>query len=154
LLCFHSVVRSTNASELVNMTTIAGIASSDPVNMTIAGSIASSDPVNMTIAGIASSYPDTFSTLVSLLQSAGLVDTLSGAGPFTVFAPTNDAFDTVGEEMLKKLANNSDLLFAVLTYHVVPGLIPLKDLSVGGVNTFDGRFATISSLYPPHDQWR
>jgi transforming growth factor-beta-induced protein len=105
-----------------------------------------------TIAGIliASSESDTFSTLVSLLRSAGLVDILNSAGPLTVFAPTNDAFDMVGEEMLKKLANNSDLLFAVLTYHVVPGLIPLNDLSLGDLlHTFDGRFATISSVDPP-----
>ncbi|MBX3097457.1 MAG: fasciclin domain-containing protein [Fimbriimonadaceae bacterium] len=73
-----------------------------------------------TIVGIAAGN-ENFSTLVSLVQSAGLVDVLNSDGPFTVFAPTNDAFAKVPEATLKALANDKEALRAVLLYHVVPG---------------------------------
>jgi phosphate binding protein len=72
-----------------------------------------------------------FSTLVELVTAAGLVDALSGEGPFTVFAPTNDAFAAVPESVLAFLAANPDALTAVLTYHVVPGKVMSTDLSDG-----------------------
>ncbi|MEN0001240.1 MAG: fasciclin domain-containing protein [Pseudomonadota bacterium] len=71
-----------------------------------------------------------FETLVAAVQAAGLVDTLKGEGPFTVFAPTDDAFAEIGstvEELLKP--ENIDTLTAVLTYHVVPGKVMSTDLS-------------------------
>ncbi|MEL6203208.1 MAG: fasciclin domain-containing protein [Pseudomonadota bacterium] len=71
-----------------------------------------------------------FETLVAAVQAAGLVDTLKGDGPFTVFAPTDDAFAEIGstvEELLKP--ENIDTLTAVLTYHVVPGKVMSTDLS-------------------------
>jgi uncharacterized surface protein with fasciclin (FAS1) repeats len=66
---------------------------------------------------------ENFSTLVTALQTAELVDALSGDGPFTVFAPTNDAFAAVGEETLNSLLQpeNRDQLTSILTYHVVAG---------------------------------
>ncbi|TCK99762.1 putative surface protein with fasciclin (FAS1) repeats [Shimia isoporae] len=72
-----------------------------------------------------------FTTLVAAVQAAGLVDTLKGDGPFTVFAPTDEAFAALPEgtvEMLLK-PENKDQLIAVLTYHVVPGKVMSGDLS-------------------------
>lgn len=76
------------------------------------------------IVEIAASNPD-FSTLVAALDAAGLVATLKGPGPFTVFAPTNAAFDALAPGTLDSLLlpENRARLTDVLTYHVVPGLI-------------------------------
>lgn len=71
-----------------------------------------------------------FETLVAAVQAAGLVDTLKGEGPFTVFAPTDDAFAALGstvEDLLKP--ENKDQLTAILTYHVVPGKVMSTDLT-------------------------
>merc|ERR1719184_318346 len=62
-----------------------------------------------------------FSTLLAAVQAAGLAGTLSGDGPFTVFAPTNDAFAKIPEETLNGLLADKDALTAVLLRHVVPG---------------------------------
>lgn len=73
-----------------------------------------------------------FSILVEAVTAAGLVDTLNGPGPFTVFAPTNDAFVALlGELNLTKeaLLANTALLTSVLTYHVVPGALRAKDVA-------------------------
>ena len=64
-----------------------------------------------------------FKTLVAAVQAAGLVDTLSGEGPFTVFAPTDEAFAKLPEMSLTGLMNNKEMLTKVLTYHVVPGKV-------------------------------
>ncbi len=72
-----------------------------------------------------------FSTLVAAVQAAGLVDTLSGEGPFTVFAPTDEAFAKLPagtvEDLLKP--ENKDKLVSILTYHVVPGKVMSSDLA-------------------------
>ena len=72
-----------------------------------------------------------FETLVAAVQAAGLVDTLKGDGPFTVFAPTDEAFAALPagtvEDLLKP--ENIDTLTAILTYHVVPGKVMSGDLS-------------------------
>ncbi|PRY23120.1 putative surface protein with fasciclin (FAS1) repeats [Aliiruegeria haliotis] len=72
-----------------------------------------------------------FNTLVAAVQAAGLVDTLKGEGPFTVFAPTDDAFAALPEGTVEDLLKpeNKDQLTAVLTYHVVPGKVMSGDLS-------------------------
>ena len=62
-----------------------------------------------------------FKTLVAAVQAAGLVDTLKGPGPFTVFAPTDAAFAKLDPATVEALKTNSDLLTSILTYHVVPG---------------------------------
>ena len=70
-----------------------------------------------------------FNTLVAAVQAGGLVDTLKGEGPFTVFAPTDEAFAALGmtvDDLLKP--ENKDKLVAVLTYHVVPGKVMSTDL--------------------------
>ena len=61
-----------------------------------------------------------FKTLISVVQAAGLVDTLKGTGPFTVFAPTDDAFAKIPKDQIAALLANKTQLTAVLTYHVVP----------------------------------
>jgi uncharacterized surface protein with fasciclin (FAS1) repeats len=74
-----------------------------------------------------------FATLVAAVQAAGLVDTLKGEGPFTVFAPTDAAFAALPagtvEDLLKP--ENKDKLVAILTYHVVPGKVMSTDLTEG-----------------------
>ncbi|MCX7414396.1 MAG: fasciclin domain-containing protein [Planctomycetia bacterium] len=73
---------------------------------------------------------ESFSTLVAAIKAAGLAETLSGSGPFTVFAPTNEAFKKLPagtvEDLLKP--ENKAKLVAILTYHVVPGTVKAKDV--------------------------
>lgn len=91
------------------------------------------------IVEVASGAPE-LSTLVTAITAAGLAETLSGPGPFTVFAPTNDAFDALPEGVLDKLVKpeNKDALTQVLTYHVVPASVPAADVTAGKVATVEG----------------
>ncbi|RJF71111.1 fasciclin domain-containing protein [Deinococcus cavernae] len=79
-------------------------------------------PGRTTIAGIVANDPN-FSTLLSAVQAAGLVDTLNSAGPYTVFAPTNAAFAKVPQDQLNALLNDRAKLRDLLLYHVVPGRV-------------------------------
>jgi uncharacterized surface protein with fasciclin (FAS1) repeats len=90
-----------------------------------AASMASSS----TIVETAAASPD-FTTLVAAVQAAGLADTLSGPGPFTVFAPTNAAFDRLPEGTVATLVRpeNKAMLQSILTYHVVAGRVGSADL--------------------------
>ena len=73
---------------------------------------------------------ETFSTLVSAVTAAGLGETLSGDGPFTVFAPTNDAFAKIPEATLTELTtNDTETLGNILTYHVVEGNVDAATLT-------------------------
>ncbi len=72
-----------------------------------------------------------FSTLVELVTAAGLVDALSGEGPFTVFAPTNAAFAELPEAVVNYVVSNPDVLTSILTYHVVAGKVMSTDLMDG-----------------------
>jgi uncharacterized surface protein with fasciclin (FAS1) repeats len=92
-----------------------------------------------TIVDVAAGAPQ-FSTLVAAVKAAGLVDTLSGAGPFTVFAPTNDAFAKLPAGTVDTLLKpeNRSKLRAVLLYHVVAGTIKSSDLKDGDVKTANG----------------
>jgi len=76
---------------------------------------------------------ESLSTLVAAVKAADLVATLKGDGPFTVFAPTNEAFTALPEGTLDNLLKpeNKDQLVAILTYHVVPGKVMSTDLSDG-----------------------
>ncbi len=69
-----------------------------------------------------------FNTLVTAIKAAGLVDTLKGEGPFTVFAPTDDAFAKLPEGTVEGLLKDKEKLTAVLTYHVVPGKVMAADV--------------------------
>lgn len=92
-----------------------------------------------TIVDVASANPS-FSTLVAAVKAAGLVETLSGSGPFTVFAPTDAAFAALPAGTVEKLLlpENIESLKKVLTYHVVSGKLPAKRLSSGSVSTVEG----------------
>ena len=86
-----------------------------------------------------------FDTLVTAVQAAGLAETLSGEGPFTVFAPTDDAFAALPEGTLEGLLEDEEALTAVLTYHVVAGEAMSGDLSDGmSLETVQGEEVTIS----------
>lgn len=86
-----------------------------------------------------------FKTLVTALKAAGLVDTLKGPGPFTVFAPTDEAFAKIPKADLDKLLANKAKLKSVLTYHVVPGKVMSTDIKPGKVKSVQGAQLTIST---------
>ncbi len=86
-----------------------------------------------------------FKTLVTALQAAGLVDTLKGKGPFTVFAPTDEAFAKVPKADLDALLKDKAKLTSVLTYHVVAGKVLSKDIKPGKVKTVQGSELTIAT---------
>ena len=87
-----------------------------------------------------------FKTLAAALQATGLVDTLKGTGPFTVFAPTDDAFATIPKAQLDALLADKAKLTAVLTYHVVSGAVMSKDVKAGMVKTVQGSSLTVSTM--------
>ncbi|TCM87661.1 fasciclin domain-containing protein [Rhodovulum steppense] len=94
------------------------------------------------------SESDQFTTLVAAVSAAGLVETLQGEGPFTVFAPTDDAFAALPEGTVASLLEpeNRDQLVAILTYHVVPGKVMSGDLSDGmTATTVQGSDVTIGT---------
>ena len=99
----------------------------------------SSSSQNSTIVAVASAN-DQFKTLTKALQAAGLTETLSGNGPFTVFAPTDAAFAALPPETLQALMKpeNKDLLTKILTYHVIPGKVLSGELKTGEVRTVEG----------------
>lgn len=80
-----------------------------------------------TIVDVASANSD-FSTLVTAVDKAGLVETLSGPGPFTVFAPTNDAFAKIPSDQFDAILADQAQLTAILTYHVIPSKVMSTDL--------------------------
>jgi len=91
-----------------------------------------------------------FNTLVAAVKAAGLVETLKGEGPFTVFAPTDDAFAALPEGTLDDLLKpeNKDQLVDILTYHVVPGRVMSSDISGKqlGVETVQGSTVDINAM--------
>lgn len=86
-----------------------------------------------------------FNTLATALKSAGLVETLKGPGPYTVFAPTDQAFAAIPKSDLDALLKDKAKLTAVLTYHVVPGKVMAKDVKPGAVKTVQGGSLTVKS---------
>ena len=99
-----------------------------------------------TIVDVASANPD-FSTLVAAIGAADLGETLSGEGPFTVFAPTNEAFAALPPGVLDALLlpENKDALTKILTYHVVSGQVMAADITDGDVATVEGQNVTLST---------
>ncbi|MEL6236123.1 MAG: fasciclin domain-containing protein [Pseudomonadota bacterium] len=104
---------------------------------------AASDIVDTAVAA------GSFNTLVAAVQAAGLVDTLKGDGPFTVFAPSDAAFAKLPEGTVETLLmpENKDQLIAVLTYHVVPGKVMSADIAgqALAVATVQGQDVTIDA---------
>jgi uncharacterized surface protein with fasciclin (FAS1) repeats len=86
-----------------------------------------------------------FKTLVAAVQAAGLVDTLKGPGPFTVFAPTDAAFAKVPKEALDALLKDKAALTKLLTYHVVSGKVMAADVKAGKVRTVQGQELTLGT---------
>lgn len=97
------------------------------------------------IVAIAAGNKD-FSTLVAAVKAGGLVETLQGDGPFTVFAPTNDAFAKLPEGTVESLLKpeNKEKLVSILKYHVVPGKVMAKDVKAGEVPTAQGSKAKVT----------
>jgi uncharacterized surface protein with fasciclin (FAS1) repeats len=108
--------------------------------------MAKSKQAQGTIVDVASSQPS-FKTLTSLLKTAGLVETLQGPGPFTVFAPTDKAFSALPKATLADLQKpeNRDKLRQILTYHVVAGKVTANQIKPGSVNTVAGPAVTLST---------
>ena len=89
-------------------------------------------------AATAASNNPLLSTLVTAVDAAGLVDTLNGAGPFTIFAPINTAFDKIPADTLQGVLADTEALTGILTYHVIPEQLSGADLVAGGT------FATVN----------
>ena len=87
-----------------------------------------------------------FKTLVKAVQEAGLVDTLKGKGPYTVFAPTDEAFAKLPAGTLEALLKDKQKLAAILTYHVVPGKVMAAQVKTGPVKTVQGKSLTVSAM--------
>ena len=100
-----------------------------------------------TIVDVASGAGN-FSTLVAAVTAADLVETLSGTGPFTVFAPTDDAFAALPAGVLDALLlpENKALLAQILTYHVVSGMVMAADVTDGDVATVEGQTIKLSTM--------
>ena len=86
-----------------------------------------------------------FKTLATALDAAGLIPTLKGKGPFTVFAPTDEAFAKIPKAQLDALLADKAKLTAVLTYHVVAGKVMAKDVKAGKVKSVHGSELTIAT---------
>jgi uncharacterized surface protein with fasciclin (FAS1) repeats len=87
-----------------------------------------------------------FKTLVTAVKAAGLVDTLKGTGPFTVFAPTDEAFAKIPRDKLEALLKDKKALTAVLTYHVVPGKVMAADvIKLDSARTVQGQSVKIAA---------
>ncbi len=106
---------------------------------------AAAKPSQKDIVDIAMSSDD-FSTLVAAVKAAGLVETLKGDGPYTVFAPTNEAFAKIPEDQLDALLKDKDALTKVLTYHVVPGKVMAADVTkLSSAKTVQGQSIAIDT---------
>jgi transforming growth factor-beta-induced protein len=101
-------------------------------------------PAAQDIVAVASSA-GSFNTLVSAVKAAGLVETLQGAGPFTVFAPTDEAFAKLPKGTVEDLLKpqNKQKLVAILTYHVVAGKVMAADVKTMEVKTVNGKELSI-----------
>jgi uncharacterized surface protein with fasciclin (FAS1) repeats len=106
---------------------------------------APAEETDMTIAEIVGQENE-FSTLLTAVEAAELGETLSGEGPYTVFAPTDEAFAALPEQTLNSLLQprNQDELASILTYHVVPGEVKSADVTSGEAATANGEPFTIS----------
>ena len=107
----------------------------------VAGCATTRTPVS--VADTIAANPN-LSTLSSLVTKTGLTDTLKSTGPFTVFAPSNDAFAKVPAKTMEELGKDPARLKAVLTYHVVPGKVMAADVKNGNSKTVNGANIALS----------
>ena len=108
----------------------------------LAGSVLAAHAADIVDTAVAAG---SFKTLVAAVQAAGLVDTLKGKGPFTVFAPTDEAFAKIPKADLDALLKDKAKLTAVLTYHVVSGKVMAKDVKAGKVKSVQGSELTLGT---------
>ena len=133
--------RAVVVSALIATFGVAAIGTASAEDMSTSTTMSST--MKPTIVGAASADPQ-FSTLVSAVTAAGLVDTLNGKGPFTVFAPTNAAFDKIPADQLQAILADKDKLTKILTYHVLPAKVLSKNLKKKQtVETVEGSPVTI-----------
>lgn len=106
---------------------------------------AMSEDMGETVVSLATNS-ESFSTLAQAIEAAGLSETLAAEGPYTVFAPTNEAFAALPEGTLEQLLmpENQDTLAQILTYHVVPAEVTSADITEGPVETVAGSEVTVS----------
>lgn len=109
--------------------------------LVLAGCASTSAPVSITDT---TARTASLSTLNKLIGDAGLTDTLRGPGPYTVFAPTDEAFKAVPAKTLESLAKDKEQLKAVLMYHVVPGKVVAADIKSGKTRTAQGTDVTVA----------
>ena len=116
--------------------------STEVVDTTVMEEVAAND-----IVAVASSN-EGFSTLVAALSAAGLVETLQGEGPFTVFAPNDEAFAALPAGLLEKLLlpENIAVLTSILTYHVVAGKVMSTDVTTGDAATVEGSTLALDTM--------
>jgi uncharacterized surface protein with fasciclin (FAS1) repeats len=117
-------------------------ASTEVVETTVMEEVAAND-----IVAVASST-EGFSTLVAALTAASLVETLQGEGPFTVFAPNDEAFAALPAGLLEKLLlpENVAVLTSILTYHVVAGKVMSTDVTTGDAPTVEGSTLALDTM--------
>ena len=113
-----------------------------PLAAALALGACATTPAPTTIADTAAANPQ-LTTLNKLINEAGLADTLRGPGPYTMFAPTDDAFKAVPPATLEALAKDKNRLKTVLSYHVVPGTLTSSDVKNGPVKTVQGGDVTL-----------
>ena len=143
-----AAVAALSAVTLVACGSSTETASSPAASSPAASSPAASTPAAAgTIVDVAAANPD-FTTLVAAVKAAGLVDTLNGTGPFTVFAPTNEAFAALPAGLLDKLLlpENKDVLTKILTYHVVASKVMAADVKDGKAPTVEGSDLTLGTM--------
>lgn len=124
---------------LLSLGLLFALAAFAPTNATNNTPVDGGDIVDVAVAA------GSFNTLVAAVQAAGLEETLRGPGPFTVFAPTDDAFDLLPEGTVESLLlpENQDQLISILTYHVVAGEVMSTDLlAIPSATTVNGQDAS------------
>jgi uncharacterized surface protein with fasciclin (FAS1) repeats len=115
------------------------------LGIVVSGAVRAEDKPQKDIVDTAAGA-DQFKTLVAAVKAADLVDTLKGDGPFTVFAPTDDAFARIPKDKLDALLKDKKALTAILTYHVVPGKVTAADVvKLDSAKTVEGRAIKIAA---------
>lgn len=135
-----AVLVSFTVAALAMLPAVAGDCGSSGYTVQKTGNYAKADIVDTAVKA------GSFDTLVTAVKAAGLVDTLKGDGPFTVFAPTDEAFAQIPEDQLKALLNDKQALKQVLTYHVVPGKVMASDVvKLSSAKTVQGQSVSIDT---------
>ncbi len=94
-------------------------------------------PTSTTVSGTVAAEPQ-LQTLAKLLSDAGLAETLGGTGPYTLLAPSDEAFKTLPAKTLADFSGNKDLLKSVLSFHVLPGKLTAADIKNGNIKSVQG----------------